>query len=236
MAVHSGHPKFPVAVCRAAWDLYRNGTQKFWEGTERSEAEKDWRIVVKCSEWTMPVLWEKSELLARHENLTIRAYSQCQLGQSAAAAESCRQIIAYWPNHPDTHKVKLALAEALEKLTSDNTLPAAETHQEIEAVLKAILAENRGWVSSSRAAVALGDLYFQTGNWLESARYYERFLTEAKDKNSKPRIAQKLATVYSNLNRSDLAADVLSEYILNETGAAILGSVGRLQALQTTLP
>ncbi len=97
------------------------------------------------------------------------------------------------------------MGEYYEKLRKSGSLPESEANPKIEQAYQAVIENYPDCKSAPYAALKLGRMDFERGQWVEAAVYFELFL-EKFPQNEKPaRILYQLGQTYEKMGQFDKA-------------------------------
>ena len=175
------NPKFATAILAIVEQCYRQGLPKQFSDPNHAR-ELFGGAAGICDIF----IEEKPEDNLVPEALLYMAYCDYQLGENAAAAESCQEIIIYSPDYEYVHYAQLLIASSYEKLAESGVVSMSEADYQIEQALLSVIEKETkiDKESIARALLELSRWYVKTGEKDLAASFYEEFIMRADDPNS----------------------------------------------------
>jgi len=93
-------------------------------------------------------------------------------------------------------------------------LPESEANPKIEQAYEAVVEKYPDSKSAPYAALKLGQLNFNRGQWVEAALYFELFRQKSPDDPRLSRVLCNLGRAYEEMGQLDIAIEVYGEFIM----------------------
>ena len=144
--------------------------------------------------------------------ITAVIYSQ-ELGEYAKGIEYYQQIVDNWPNYQYAWHAQFFIGMYYEKLRDSGGIPESEANPKIEQAYKAVVEKYPDSNSSPHAALKLGQLNFNRGQWADAAEYFELFLQKSPNDPRAPGVLYDLGRTYEKMGELSLAAEMYRIFI-----------------------
>ena len=99
-----------------------------------------------------------------------------QLGEYEKGIEYFQKIVDTWPGYEFAWHAQFYVGQYYERLKHSGAIPDAEADPKIEQAYKAVLDSYPASMSASHAAMRLGQISSEKGQWSDAATYLEIFL------------------------------------------------------------
>ncbi|MCX5637993.1 MAG: tetratricopeptide repeat protein, partial [Planctomycetota bacterium] len=139
-------------------------------------------------------------------------YSQ-ELGEYQKGIEYYQQIVDNWPNYQYAWHAQFFIGMYYEKLRDSGGIPESEVNPKIEQAYKAVVEKYPDSNSSPHAALKLGQLNFNRGQWADAAKYFEIFLEKAPEDQRRVDVLYDLGRAYEKMGELSLAAEMYRIFI-----------------------
>ncbi len=232
IADFNDNPDLPEAVFAIGEKYY----YKAFEDPRRCIIVKSQQHLNKAKDiWERIIAqWPQSQSIGLKHAYYFSAACYRRLGEYENAIEYYQKLIRDCPDYAFTWIAHYLMGECYEKLRNSGSLPVSEADPKIEQAYKALVEKYPDRGLAKPAALKLGRLNFQRGQWLDAAMYFELFL-EKSTQNEKPsRILYQLGQTYEKLGQFDIAVEVYKQLIeMAEPREALVKDVkARLEKLE----
>jgi tetratricopeptide (TPR) repeat protein len=139
-------------------------------------------------------------------------YSQ-ELGEYQKGIEYYQQVVDNWPDYQYAWHAQFFVGMYYEKLRDSGGIPESEANPKIEQAYKAVVEKYPDSNSSPHAALKLGQLNFNRGQWADAAKYFEIFLEKAPEDQRQVDVLYDLGRAYEKMGELSLAAEMYRIFI-----------------------
>ena len=139
-------------------------------------------------------------------------YSQ-ELGEYQKGIEYYQNVVDTWPDYEYAWHAQFFIGMYYEKLRDSGGIPESEVNPKIEQAYKAVVEKYPDSNSSPYAALKLGQLNFNRGQWADAAKYFELFMEKAPEGQRRGDVLYDLGRAYEKMGELDLAAEVYRTFI-----------------------
>jgi len=139
-------------------------------------------------------------------------YSQ-ELGKYQKGIEYYQQVVDNWPDYQYAWHAQFFIGMYYEKLRDSGGIPESEVNPKIEQAYKAVVEKYPDSNSSPHAALKLGQLDFNRGQWADAAKYFEIFLEKAPEDQRRVDVLYDLGRAYEKMGELSLAAEMYRIFI-----------------------
>ena len=157
--------------------------------------------------------WPESQSIGLRHAYYFSAACYRRLDQHEKAIEYYQKVISDWPDYAFTCIAHYFIGECYEKFKNSGSLPESEADPKIEQAYKALVEKYPDRGLAKPAALKLGRLNFQRGQWLDAAVYFELFLEKSTQNDKPTRILYQLGQTYEKMGQFDIAVEVYKQLI-----------------------
>jgi len=206
MAKHANHPKLAEAMNLIALGYYTRA--HMGQGGDQAASGDGYRKALKVWEAVINDLPQSPGVAQAYYHSAV--VLDQELGEHDRALAYYRKVAESWPNYTYAWHAQFSVGDYYLRLRGNGTVPKDEADRQIANAYRTVVERYPDCRYAGYAALRLGQLLYEKSQWLEAAKYLERFLQKQPSGSSEETLGVlfHLALVYERMGEVDAAAQV----------------------------
>jgi len=165
-------------------------------------------------------LWEKATTTLpdlSYDNPDLYYFIACcyyQLGEYEKSIEYYKTVALNWPNYYQAWGALSLIESSYDGLKKNSAIVGIEANMQLHRVFDEIIKSSPGSESARHACLKLGRKNFESGQWIDAARYFELFRENSSpDDGALWKVIYDLGMAYEEMGERDIAIEIYEVFL-----------------------